>query len=305
MSWGVNNAETVGHILHELRRRHLIPSPKRAQPKLYYDSFQRQALDINWTMQFAKIGALSVLSLRYSVPGGTGLSTRIPNDSSIFPKPKRFPAKHLERWIPSSTQQGQWECIVCDNGKAIESKRVKRHEEQADHTKTLKGWLRDLNSSATSSNVHPVVRGQVQATVASLLCDASDLGPHSSGPSHVHASHPTQTQPHMDWDAPGMDFDGNMGQNHHEDAMQKLIGSLAQYMLDDGAIEADSEDELVERDDEAESDSESDEAESVTARFTAFLNSAPDLLEEGTKRGQSSTKVGENKPWFPWPDKEV
>ncbi|KIJ50445.1 hypothetical protein M422DRAFT_44494 [Sphaerobolus stellatus SS14] len=297
----VKATDTVCSILSELHRHHLIPSTaKRAQPKLYYDSFQHQALDVTRTIQDVRIGALSVLSLRYSVPGGMVQVSLTVGQS--FQSRKGFPQSIL--------REGQWECIVCDNGKTFDSKIVTRHENQLDHGKKLKVWLKNLAAQASatsmgsSSNIHPVVQGKVRAMVASLLWDRSDSAPQSASTSHLDVTHDTQTHSAMDWDAPGMDFDSGIGTNYHQDAIEKLIGSLAKYMLDDGAINQDSNDELVEREEDTKNDGEGDTEESMGARFLMFLDAQPDHSQEGAKRGWSTTKVGENEPWFPWPDKE-
>ncbi|KIJ43825.1 hypothetical protein M422DRAFT_779665 [Sphaerobolus stellatus SS14] len=179
---GVKTSDTVNEVLLELRMRRLIPQfYSRLEPRLYYDNFQPSPLKNEARLSDLNIGNLAVLSLRYRVLGGmrTAINSQsaatIPSKAPPRSRGNDFLANHPERWIVSSTQSPEWHCLVCNNGKAYQSKYLRRHEEKnAEHKRKLKRWLKDQTKEHSS---HPspsqpgrsVPRELVNTTLHSLL----------------------------------------------------------------------------------------------------------------------------------------
>ncbi|KIJ50145.1 hypothetical protein M422DRAFT_245951 [Sphaerobolus stellatus SS14] len=282
-------SDTVNEILLELRLRRLIPQFYiRLEPILYYDNFQRTPIKNEARLSDLNIGNLAVLSLRYRVLGG--MRTSINSQS----------ANHPERWIVSSTQAGEWHCLVCNNGKGYQSKYLRRHEEEyAEHKRKLKRWLKNQTKRHSS---HPspsqpdssVPRELVNTTLHSLLWTMGNgvlNEPLTPPPAEA-------TDMSMDWDGAGIEFAGELGETQDQ-GIEKLGRDLFNFMLSEGAIDADSDDEPVERDEE------DYDAARIPPPISPFDKVPDPEFQMGEKRRRSVTKVGQSEPWYPWPDKEA
>lgn len=62
-------------VLNNMRRRRLIPQLSRIRPAIHFDSFRRAALPEDKMLGELGVGDLSILHLRYSVPGGSSRGT--------------------------------------------------------------------------------------------------------------------------------------------------------------------------------------------------------------------------------------
>jgi hypothetical protein len=61
----------VDEILHQMRRRHLIPGTSQIEPHILFPSHRYTPLGLDNTLRDVGIQNLSVVHIRVSVPGGS------------------------------------------------------------------------------------------------------------------------------------------------------------------------------------------------------------------------------------------
>ncbi|KIJ46219.1 hypothetical protein M422DRAFT_250259 [Sphaerobolus stellatus SS14] len=297
--------DTVGKIYAQLRRLRLIPKAfdGAIEPILYYDACCASPLNHSMTMRQLGIGDLSVLQLRYRLPGGSnkglwdimggrppkGNGTNSVQQASSSSRITHFPSEHPERWLPAS-KDGQWLCRVCGNNKIYTTNYILLHEKRDNHQLKLDKYLVDLQDRQEAYRSRLELQGHAHGFLSSMVMRIP-LNSHQS--TTVGAAPMDIDSTSIDWEGEGMDHNHELLPTLEEQRLMAAEEELKKYMIDDGAFYWSSDDE------EAEIDVEDSENESEPQ---IQPDGAP--LAIGARRRRAKLKLGENKEWYPWPDKE-
>ncbi|KAL0575042.1 hypothetical protein V5O48_006915 [Marasmius crinis-equi] len=287
--------ETPKSIIGVLHQRRLIAGTNRIHYSVYHSSSQRAPLDPDTCLSDYSVGDLSVLQIRCSLLGGmnTGpYSASTAPDCRFTKSSGKFQAQRPEIWKPLKSQE-KYQCAVCPDNPAFESRRITRHEQSTRHQTNLKRWDKDKGRPhpplSTSTNHHlNVPVSEVLTTVIEEWQEDVAAGQNP----YMQATRRSPSPSEMEVDFEAFSGDTSLQVPFSQQQCEQIGSQLLDFMQNDGESSSES-------DGPPESESEQDD-----------IASPLDQLRAGTvKNVLRPRKVGgephRRSLWYPWPDRET
>jgi hypothetical protein len=180
--------------------------------------------------------------------------------------------KFLLDWQAGTGENhGKWACQACRDSIWRDMTKALRHEARQTHQSALQFRLSNTgqsNPSAPTTHPHLHAREAVHGPLYELLHELSD----PEVPEEFGAQAPNDQEQGLDWDAMENDFDGGLALPHA--AVAALASSLEEWLVNEGDIDNNSEDNVDERSDESSPEPrQAEEQESEGKLFPATANS--------------------------------